>query len=55
MFNNMSGKNHEFHISGDGVELEPKHVFSIHPDTGVVSASRRLDRETYPGPFHVSK
>lgn len=55
MFNNMTGKNHKFHISGDGVDVEPLNVFSIDPNTGFVSAQRPIDREQYEKPFHVSK
>nr|XP_046253679.1 cadherin-like protein 26 [Scatophagus argus] len=53
MFNNMSGNNHEFRISGMGVDIEPLNVFCIHPDTGVVKALRPIDRETYDKPFHI--
>lgn len=55
MFNNMTGQNHKFHISGNGVDLEPLNVFSINPNTGVVSAHRPIDRELHEKPFHVSK
>lgn len=54
MFNNMSGKDHEFRISGMGVDLEPKNIFYIDPDNGTVFARSKIDREKYDKPFHVS-
>lgn len=55
MSNDMSGNDHEFRISGVGVDLEPLKVISINPQTGVVYAHRPVDREKYEEPFHVSK
>lgn len=55
MFNNMTGQNHVFRISGNGVDLEPLKVFSINPNTGVVYAHRPIDRELHEKHFHVSK
>ncbi|XP_070825168.1 cadherin-like protein 26 [Chaetodon trifascialis] len=53
MFNNMSGKDHEFRISGMGVDLEPKGVFYIDPDNGTVFARHKIDREIHDKPFHI--
>ncbi|XP_051280531.1 cadherin-like protein 26 isoform X2 [Dicentrarchus labrax] len=53
MFNNMSGNNHEFRISGMGVDEDPKNVFSINPQNGKVSAHKPIDREEYQKPFHI--
>lgn len=50
----MSGSNHVFKISGDGVDREPVDTISIDPTTGIVFANRAIDREAYPKPFHVS-
>lgn len=55
MFNDMSGDNHEFTISGVGVDREPLNVFSIDPLSGVVNVNKPVDREKYEEPFHVSK
>lgn len=55
MFNNMTGENHEFRISGNGVDVEPVNVFSIDSELGTVYALQPIDRETYWKPFHVSK
>ncbi|XP_074538310.1 cadherin-like protein 26 [Halichoeres trimaculatus] len=53
MFNNMTGDNHEFRISGMGVDEPPLGVFEIDSHTGDVIANKALDRETYPRPFHI--
>ncbi|XP_035513322.1 cadherin-like protein 26 [Morone saxatilis] len=53
MFNNMSGNNHEFRISGMGVDEDPKGVFKINSQNGMVFAQRSIDRERYPEPFHI--
>lgn len=50
----MSGTNHLFKISGDGVDREPVDTISIDPFNGIVYANRPIDREAYPKPFHVS-
>uniref|UniRef100_H2RUK1 Cadherin domain-containing protein n=1 Tax=Takifugu rubripes TaxID=31033 RepID=H2RUK1_TAKRU len=47
--------NHEFHISGNGVDQDPINVFTINSHTGEVFAHRAVDREQYEKPFHVSK
>ncbi|KAM6982493.1 cadherin-like protein 26 [Tautogolabrus adspersus] len=52
MFNNMTG-DHEFRISGMGVDKPPTGVFWIDKVTGEVFANRALDREMYPKPFHI--
>ncbi|XP_036959228.1 cadherin-like protein 26 isoform X1 [Acanthopagrus latus] len=52
MFNTMSG-NHEFHISGNGVDLHPKGYIEINKISGVVFLKKRIDRETHNGPFHI--
>uniref|UniRef100_A0A3Q4BPL5 Cadherin domain-containing protein n=1 Tax=Mola mola TaxID=94237 RepID=A0A3Q4BPL5_MOLML len=53
MFNDMVGNDHEFRISGRGVNLEPVNLFSIDPDTGIVYVHRSVDRESYERPFHI--
>ena len=53
MFNDMAGEDHEFRISGRGVDLEPVNLFSIDPDTGIVYVHHSVDREAYELPFHV--
>ncbi|KAM9351476.1 cadherin-like protein 26 [Symphorus nematophorus] len=53
MFNNMTGNNHEFRISGMGVNIPPLNVFSIDATTGIVYAHRKIDREEFPKPFHI--
>lgn len=54
MFNNMSGSHSEFRISGMGVNEDPKNVFRIDPNTGIVYALKKIDRETHKK-FHVSQ
>lgn len=36
-----------YHISGMGVDRDPKGVFIINEDTGVVYAQKSVDREKY--------
>ncbi|XP_073325817.1 cadherin-like protein 26 [Pagrus major] len=52
MFNTMYG-NHEFKISGDGVDRFPTGFITIDKDKGYVFLEKRIDRETYAGPFHI--
>lgn len=53
MFNTMSG-NHEFQISGDGVDRHPVGFITIDKVKGFVYLQQKIDREIYRGPFHVS-
>lgn len=55
MFNAMAGTNHEFQISGNGVDEDPINVFTIDSHTGEVFVHRAVDREQYEKSFHVSK
>ncbi|XP_029689503.1 cadherin-like protein 26 isoform X2 [Takifugu rubripes] len=52
MSNELAG-NHEFHISGNGVDQDPINVFTINSHTGEVFAHRAVDREQYEKPFHI--
>lgn len=45
---------HEFRISGMGVDVEPKNIFYIDKHTGDVFAREKIDREVHYRPFHVS-
>lgn len=54
MFNNMTGNNHRFGISGTGVDKPPIGLISIDKDNGSVYAHGPIDREVYDKPFHVS-
>ncbi len=49
----MSGKYHQFQISGMGVDRPPIGVFYINENNGSVYARRKIDREEY-DLFHVS-
>lgn len=50
----MAGENHEFRISGNGVDKEPINVFTMDSQTGEVFVHRSVDREQYENTFHVS-
>ncbi|TMS16178.1 Cadherin-like protein 26 [Larimichthys crocea] len=54
MFNNMTSEHeHEFRISGMGVDVEPKNIFYIDKHTGDVFAREKIDREVHYRPFHI--
>lgn len=56
MFNDKTDKDrndHEYVLSGTGVNVEPTGVFHINKDTGEVFVSRPVDREKTPF-FHVN-
>ncbi|TKS77810.1 Cadherin-like protein 26 [Collichthys lucidus] len=54
MFNNMTSEHeHEFRISGMGVDREPKNIFYIDKNTGDVFARKKIDREVHYRPFHI--
>ncbi|XP_007893219.1 desmocollin-3 [Callorhinchus milii] len=38
----------KYFLSGEGVDLNPTGLFIIDPDTGGISITRAVDRETYP-------
>ncbi|XP_051736897.1 cadherin-like protein 26 [Ctenopharyngodon idella] len=53
MFNDKKGDNTvKFRITGDGVTKEPRDLFSIDENTGIVYVHRAIDRELNPI-FHV--